>query len=582
MADLLHQTRLRLVVEENYPVLNNLRLGFLVAALTFVVLLQGANAQDTSLFQIRGASPSGSFLAGQQAIRELRPEDAARFFMDAAEVEWDNPAIVQQAFGALIADGRVEDAAALAQHLVEIQPENEMARLVLGTVALKQRRYPSAVSQLENIGDINFIGLSARILQSWALIGEKSPAEAEAIMTELADAGLAEFLSFHRALMADVIGEREKALDLAEQAYEVEPYVLNTAEAYARMLGNASRFDDARNVVSDYLAEGADHPIMREILVEIEAGRRPGKMAGTVQQGAAELFHGFGSALARDGSSDMALIFTRLALFLNPGDDVTSMSLASIYESGGRYDYANNLYNSIPKSSPLYLAAIIKAAENLDSMGDREEAIRRLSNITSANPEEASALGILGDLYRFDEQYEEAIDAYTKTLAVLGEERPRDWYYFYLRGIAYERAGVWSSAEADFKKALELNPGQPQVLNYLGYSWVDKGMNLTEALEMIREAVNARPMDGYIVDSLGWAYFKLGRIEDAVKTLEQAVRLQPNDPEINDHLGDAYWKAGRKIEARFQWNIAVSVDDSERVAERASLKLANGLDGAGE
>ncbi len=215
-------------------------------------------------------------------------------------------------------------------------------------------------------------------------------------------------------------------------------------------------------------------------------------------------------------------------------------------------------------------------AQNLDATGDREEALRRLNNIVISRPDDLDAVSVLGDLLRYDEQYLAAADAYTDALALTGGDSPSDWRFYYVRGIAYERASEWPKAEADFLKALELNPDQPAVLNYLGYSWIDQDMNLEPALEMIEKAVEAQPQDGYIVDSLGWAFYKLGRIDEAVTTLEQAVLLRPNDAEINDHLGDAYWKAGRLYEARYAWRAAsVNADSDEKT--RLAAKIADGL-----
>ncbi|MCS6760242.1 MAG: tetratricopeptide repeat protein, partial [Candidatus Devosia euplotis] len=165
----------------------------------------------------------------------------------------------------------------------------------------------------------------------------------------------------------------------------------------------------------------------------------------------------------------------------------------------------------------------------------------------------------------------------TEALAITGGEHPTDWRFYYVRGISYERAKQWPKAEVDFLKALELNPDQPAALNYLGYSWIDQDMHLTEALAMIERAVDAQPQDGYVVDSLGWAFYKLGRIDEAVQTLERAVLLRPNDPELNDHLGDAYWTIGRHLEARFQWRIAAAMDEDGHVKERIARKLADGL-----
>lgn len=533
-------------------------------------------------FPVHAPSVSGSFLAGQQASRDLRPTDASRFFLDAAEMDWENPAIVERAFLSLAASGAINDAAALAQHLIEIEPSNQISRLLLGTVALKERRYGAAVKQLRNLGPESFIGITARILEAWALVGDGKSAEANKVMDELSDAGLEEFLVFHRALMADLAGDKDVALANAKHAYETDPYVARTVEAYVRMLGNASMFDEAKAVLADYAKEGASHPMVALVAEEINKGVRPGKIADSAQKGAAEMFHGIGAALSRDGNPDVAVYFLRLGQFLDPKSDVVAMALAAIYESAGRFETANGIYDQLPTDSPLRPAAMVQTAQNIDALGDRDEAIRRLNNLTTLQPENVEAFSALGDLYRYAEQFPESVAAYTKTIELAGGNHPRDWRYFYMRGISNERGGIWQQAEDDFLKALQLNPSQPQVLNYLGYSWVDKGMHLERALEMIREAVNANPKDGYIVDSLGWAYYRMGRLDEAVETLEQAAILRPTDPEINDHLGDAYWKVGRKLEARFQWNIASSIDADNPAAKRASVKLVDGLDAAAD
>lgn len=536
-------------------------------------------AQD-GLLPISRPSASGSFLAGLQAARDLRPGVASSFFLDASEADWENPAIVERAFTALAAGGKIDDAAIVGQHLIQLEPSNETARLLLGMIALKERRYSSAIKHMDIVGLDSFVGITGTIVKAWALIGDERFSEANDLMDELASSGLDEFLVFHRALMADVQGDSEVAQAYSLQSYEADRYVARIVESHVRMLGNASKFDEARAVLADYANEGVTHPKVTAIIDDIENGRRPGKLASTPQKGATEMFHGIGVALARDGSLDVAINFLRMGLYLDPNSDLLAMALAQIFESAGRFEAANTIYAELPDASPMKPVATVRAAQNIEALGDREEAIRRLKNIANAQPDNGEAIAALADLYRYDEQYAEAADAYTKTLALAGGDHPRDWRYYYLRGIAYERNDEWEKAESDFLKALDLNPGQPQVLNYLGYSWVDKGMNFKRALELIQEAVSANPNDGYIVDSLGWAYYKLGRLEDAVRTLEQAAALNPNDPEINDHLGDAYWSVGRKLEARFQWNIASGsgFGSDTPAAKRAAQKLIDGFD----
>lgn len=552
-----------------------LRLGALIVILSGSVTF--ASAQSFP-FGVNTPSASGSFLAGQQAFGDLRTEEAASYFLDAAEADWENPASVERAFVALVADGRVEDGAAIAQHLIELEPQNAIARLALGTVALKERRYASAISQFEKVRANDFTGISSIILNAWALVGEKDFAASEDLLSELDRSGLSDFLVFHRALMADVAGNRELALKYSKEAYEADPLVFRVVEARARMLANALRFDEASSVLNQYNSEGLSHPILDNVEESIVAQKRPGKIARNVQAGAADMYHGIGIALSRDGNIGLAYLFLRFGQYLDSETEVIPMALGRMLEDANLYEDANEIYTSVADDSPLKLAASIRVAENLNAMDKREEAIRRLSNIATLNPNDLDAISVLGDMLRFEKKYSEAINAYTKALEITGGNNPADWRFYYVRGIAYERADMWANAERDFLKSLRLNPGHPQVLNYLGYSWVDKNMNLGPGLELIRKAVEASPTDGYIVDSLGWAYFRLGRFDEAVIELEKALNLRPNDSEINDHLGDAYWRVGRKLEASFQWKIAIDVDKDGAVTERATPKLEYGLD----
>ena len=537
-------------------------------------------AQD--MLKLFRPSVTGSYMAGQQALKDLRTDEAARYFSDAAQADWDNPILVERAFVALATDGQIGKAASTARRMLELDPANELAELVVASEALKERRYGAAVRQLSAISQDSFSGITAGILRAWAMVGDNRGDDAQALMEKLGANGLDEFLVFHRALMAEAAGDTELALELAERAFEAEPYVARMAEVYARMLANAGRFDEAVDVLDAFESEGLTHPIIALVREPIEAGRRPGVFAANVQIGAAEMFHGIGVALSRDGSSDLALVFLRLGVYLDPGADVISLALGQLLDIAGQHQAANQIYDAIPANSAMKPMAVVRVAQNLDATGDRAEAIRRLRNIVATRPDDLDAVSVLGDLLRYDEDYLAAAEVYGKALEITGGEAPADWRFYYVRGIAYERAKEWPKAEADFLKALELNPDQPQVLNYLGYSWIDQDLHLVRALDMIETAVAAQPQDGYIIDSLGWAFYKLDRMEEAVETLERAVMLLPNDPEINDHLGDAYWKVGRKLEARFQWNIARSVDETGNVAERVGPKLAEGLMPASE
>jgi len=576
-----------------YIVVTSLLNGFARPALIAILLaatatLPGQSAQavqtaqsdpqtNFDLMPLLRASVTGAYMAGQQSLKDLRTDEAARYFYQAAQADWQNPLLVERAFIAFAADGQIGQAASTAKHLLDLDPSNELAEMVVATEALKERRYDSAEKDLHAIGQESFTGITASILRAWALVGANRKAEADTLLEGLGKTGLDDFLVFHRALMAEVAGQTDEALDLARQAFETEPYVARIVEVYARDLANAGKFDEAKDVIAQFEDQGLSHPIVTLVREQIEAGQRPGIFAANVQVGAAEMFHGIGVALSRDGNLDLALVFLRMGLYLDPNADVISLALGELLDTAGQHDAANRIYDGVPATSAMKPTAVVRIAQNLDALGNRAEALRRLSNTVASRPDDLDATSVYGDMLRYDEQYLQAAEAYTQALAITGGEHPTDWRYYYVRGIAYERAKQWPKAEADFLKALELNPDQPAVLNYLGYSWIDQDMHLTEALAMIEKAVEAQPQDGYIVDSLGWAFYKLGRIDEAVQTLERAVLLRPNDPELNDHLGDAYWTVGRHLEARFQWRIAGAMDEEGHVKERVARKLADGL-----
>ncbi len=572
-----------------FPVSRTAR--FLTGALVALLLTGTASAtralDSSEAMPLRSISPTGSFLAGRQALADMRTSDAARFFGDAARASWDNPELVQQSFLAYLADGQIDQAASTGKHFIDIGGPNDLASVVIATKALKERRYGDVVNAVAGAGDDTFAGIASSILAAWALAGKGDDAGADRLLDELGQGDLEDFTLLHRALLDEVQGRSDDAIKWAKQAYDGGARSVRLIEAYVRFLGNKGRFDDAEKILADFGAQGASHPLIDAVKASIDKKERPGPMAASVQAGAAELMFSIGAGLARENTEDIAAGFLRLGMYLDPSSDIIDVTLGELLDSVDRHDEANEIYSAISAKSVMKSSAILHEAVNLASLGDRTEAIRQLRNIVNAEPDNLDALAALGDLLSSDKQYEDAAAIYTKVLDRLDTNASGSWVYFYDRGVAFERSKQWPKAEADFKKALQLNPRQPAVLNYLGYSWVDQGVNLEEALEMIQQAVAGAPNDGLIVDSLGWAYFRLGQYDKAVETLEQAVQMRPVDPEINDHLGDAYYRAGRTLEARFQWNIASSLDKDGQVKARVAKKLAGDLSyigstGAGE
>ncbi|MBI2978541.1 MAG: tetratricopeptide repeat protein, partial [Rhodospirillales bacterium] len=279
----------------------------------------------------------------------------------------------------------------------------------------------------------------------------------------------------------------------------------------------------------------------------------------------------------QQNARETAMVLGRLALYLKPKFPVMQILLGDILEADNRLEPALAVYKAIDAKSTFSWSARLRAAAILDKLGRVDEAVKTLRTMAKEVPDDEGPLINLGDILRGHERFKEAAEAYDEAMKRIATIEPRHWTLFYARGISLERSDQWLRAEADFQKALEFKPDQPYVLNYLGYTWIERGKNLEQAQEMIRQAVKLRPNDGYIVDSLGWGYYKVGNFQKAVVELERAVELRPQDPIINDHLGDAYWQVGRQREAKFQWTRALSLKPEADLLAKLQQKLKDGL-----
>jgi tetratricopeptide (TPR) repeat protein len=381
----------------------------------------------------------------------------------------------------------------------------------------------------------------------------------------------------HAGLMLDLANNKKDAVKRYDRAYKVDPTAVRTVEAYGRFLSRNGGKDDALKIYQDFDKALPDHPLITEEMKAVSNGDKLPNLVDSPQAGAAEALYGLGASIGRRGGEDLALVYLQLALYLQPSHAMALLSLADLYESLKKPELAIKVYERVPSSSPLSRNADIQLAGDLDLLDRTDEAKQRLEHVIAERPKDTEAIITLGNIERGRKDFDACAKTYGKAIDTLATPEKSNWVMFYFRGICYERSHQWPSAEADMKKALELFPDQPLVLNYLGYSWIDQGLHLDEGMDMIRRSVEQRPDDGYIVDSLGWAYFRTGNYDEAVKNLERAVELKPEDSTINDHLGDAYWRVGRTLEAHFQWSHAKDLNPDKEDLPKIEAKLKDGL-----
>ncbi len=520
----------------------------------------------------------GSYLAARQASSFSDYQAAADYYTRALVRDSSNPSLLQSALISQMAVGNLDAAVPIARRLRSASGGNQLAEVVLLADQIRRQDHEALFADYDAGRETG--PLVDGLVKAWAHLDQGDVSEALSAFDTLGeDTDFAAFAFYHKALALALVGDFEGAdrLFAADDGSGFRQ-TRRGVMAHAEVLGQLERFDDALALLD--LAFGADpDPAIAQIRARLEAGETPPfDLVTSPSDGMAEVFFTVAGVLNNEADDTYTLIYSRIAEALSPRHTDAILLSAALLERQNQYELATAAYNRIPRADPAFHLAEMGRAEALRASGKIEAAIEVLEQLAKSYADLPDVHRALGDLLRGEERYDAASRAYDAAIAALPMEDPTHWVLYYVRGITHERGDRWPEAEADFRKALDLEPDQPQVLNYLGYSYLEKQTNYKEALSMIERAVAARPNDGYIVDSLGWALYRLGRYEEAVAPMERAAALMPVDPVVNDHLGDVYWAVGRKIEAEFQWRRALSFEPEEDEATRIRRKLEVGLD----
>ncbi len=569
----------------------------LLASVYGVSIAAGADSPTSPLFENLVAGPGivdevkladatsestlGDYLAGNFALDSGNIKDAASYFEKALADDPDNLELRRQVFMLDLADARyaaaLDEARALKQQ--EADETNEDAQLLLALERVNTKAFEEVPGELSDVGSQGIVALAAPFVKAWSLIGSDGPNALDTAIELLHEGeSLGPLNEFHDAMLLAYGKRHADALTkLGEIIPETGPAPVRVARAYAELLEREGRRDDALVFLQTQLDYG-ERPVLETALAGMENGQSVGLPFTDAAGGIADALLGIAEALQQERGSARAILYTRLALYLRPDLAEAQLLIGDILAGQDNGDAAIEAYNAVPETSPLVYAASVRKAQVLHGQELQEQAFGLLDELADSDPVRTDALIELGNLLRRDELYDRAEEAYSRAIERISAPQQEHWSLYYSRGIAFERTKRWPEAEADFLFALELEPEQPFVLNYLGYSWVDQGLNLDEAKDMLYRAVEARPEDGFIVDSLGWVYYRLGDFDKAVEHLERAIELQPGDPVINDHLGDAYWRVGREREADFQWRRALTLEPEDDLIATIKEKLETGLD----
>jgi tetratricopeptide (TPR) repeat protein len=548
------------------------------AAAAFALLLAGPVAPAFAYELVADGSLSGNYLAGRSASK-LRDNDAASsYFERALQADLGNPVLVERVFTLELAEGNIASAEEYAGRVLGFNSQQRMAHIVLGLQDFRKTRFEAARRHFATSSYTPIGELTSALLNAWAYAGQHELNAALKSLDRLdANESFANFKTFHQALIADYLGNPVRAEAAYKQAYTQAGTSLRIAQAYGSFLERNGKSAEARKLYEDFLKDNDDNPLIAAALASTKAGKTAAPFISSAYDGAGEAMFSLASAMTDDQSIDVGLLYAQLALSLTDDKPVVTTLLGDIFENTSRPERAIAAYDAVPASSPLRANSDIEIAANLQKLGRKDEAVAKLNAVLAANPANYSAVVTLGNIYRANEDFANSAKTYDRAIAMIAAPAKEHWRVFYFAGISYERLKDWPTAEKLFRRALELSPDEPMVLNYLGYSMIEKKINLPEAVAMVKKAVQLKPNDGYIVDSLGWAFYQLGDYEQALVNCERAVDLLPADPIIGEHLGDVYWRVGRKLEAQFQWQHAKDNKPEPNDLKRIEDKLKNGL-----
>lgn len=549
-----------------------------------IILAANSGAGQDALTQSPFVSPYGAYLAGIVAGYERDVSSATDFMLYALRFDPKNPQLLRRSFALTAADGRHKKAVELAESLVELEPTHGIANLLLAVDAAEREDWARADQIIADLPPRGLNTLTGPMIQAWTHVAR---GDREAALAQLGalreNKGFSVLYRLHVALINDVMGAEAKA----EAGYQ---NILSTVgDPTLRLVWLVGNFyerngkpEQARALYQSFLDRRPNSTLMEPILAQLDSGAAPRPEITSAKDGVAEVLFNIAGLLSQERAEDAALVHVHQALRLKPDFLVANVLLGEVLQSQERGAEAIEVYRDVPKDSPFSWTTRLRIAEELERLGRVDDAVNELESLASYQPDRFEPLFRLGNLLRGEENFVEAVKAYDRAANRLGDLEAQHWTLLYFRGIALERSKNWPRAEADFLKALELEPEQPFVMNYLAYSWVEKKQNLDQAKDMLVRAVELRPQDGYIVDSLGWVLFRMGEYQNAVKYLERAVELRPQDSVINDHLGDAYWRVGREKEARFQWRRALSLKPEEDQIPELQGKVTRGLNAAND
>ena len=526
----------------------------------------------------------GNYLAGRLALIRQDYDNAAIYHVKALDKGFDNEEMLTKTYMILTATGHIDKAVEYANKARKNGGDDIFIDVINAISQFKKGEYRFARNSISSVKEKPYTTFINPLFNAWAYAGEGNYFQAMnslKILGETADTRAV--YNIHSGLINEFFGKNDKAEEfydkvISNDANDVSFRVLQIISNFFVRMGKKEKAND---LVSRYYGTSNIKEMLSSLGDKIKEGTKSTKpIIKTANDGVAEVFLEIALLYKSiSGGIDYAHLNMAISEYFNPQNDITKLAIADIYEEKFMLKDANKYYDNIDKHSELYYPAQIRKANNLIEEKEYEQAINVLKKLNKNNENNFQLLYNLGEALRINNNHQEAIKYYKQAIDSIFYETEKHWPIYYSLAVSYDKSNQWLEAEKSLRKALELSDRHPQVLNYLGYSWLKYDINTDNAALMILEAYEKEPNDSVIMDSLGWVYFKTGDYKNAINYLEKASELNPQNAIISDHLGDAYWFGGRKTEARFLWQRALHQEDEteELNKKRVRNKIENGL-----
>ncbi len=538
---------------------------------SFIIALCVAGLSSTPSFSAdNNKLNAGDYLASRFAQAKHDWKNANKFISNMLNNKIAPDNIFQRAMILSMGAGEHEKALELAEQVKLQEPyiTNTIAEIFLIAKAFKQKNYDKAGKMLDLLPDNETSQFISPFIRGWLYAAQKK-IDIDNLRNSTAQL-------YHGILISDFLDNHKKIENIINRSLEVDEISITELERIADLYAHIGIKDKALNIYKTVLQNTTEVEEIESKIENLEQGKNKPlfRKVKTANEGMARAFNDIASILYNEQNDESAQIFANIALYVDPNLIEAKFLLAEININHKQYENAIKHYKSVPESDNRYIKAQYKIVDIYEKMELYDEALSLLGDL----PQNVDTLMRTGDLHRSQGNFGLALKSYDDAVEKLGGKiTEKYWHLHYVRGIAHEQLDNWKQAEKELKAALEFQPDHPYVLNYLGYAWADKGINLQQSFAMLKKAVSLRPSDGYITDSLGWVMYRAKDYENAVPLLEQAAALLPYDPIVNDHLGDAYWQVGRRLEAEFQWKRAINYSNDSEQIRKIKSKLISGI-----